>query len=170
MTNPDQNTSEPAPTLEPAPFFSRFPPPFTYIAVYVIGLVIHYWIPISVIPESYHSALHIVGGFLVALGLILAFASFALFIHRRTTPKPHGEPSHLIDVGPFIISRNPMYLSLTLIYLGAALWQAALWPLILVVVPVGIVNSITIPFEERRMRTLFGASYEEYCRRVRRWI
>lgn len=170
MSNPDETPSEPGPELEPAPFFSRFPPPLTYIVVYVIGLAIHRWLPIWIIPESYRSALAIVGGFLVAIGLLLAGASFALFLHRRTTVKPHGEPVHLIDIGPFIISRNPMYLSLTLIYVGAAVWQAMLWPLILVVIPVAIVNSITIPFEERRLRTIFGPSYEEYCRRVRRWI
>ncbi len=32
---------------------------------------------------------------------------------------------HLVDYGPFLISRNPMYLSLVLIYAGAAIWQSA---------------------------------------------
>lgn len=169
MTISDQNP-EPGPALEPAPFFSRFPPPFLYILVYVIGLVVRHWLAFDLVPESAIPALEIIGTFLAAIGFLLALASIALFLHRRTTVKPHGEPVHLIDIGPFLISRNPMYLSLTLIYIGAAVWQATLWPLILLPIPLWIMNTIVIPFEERRLHTIFGASYDEYRRRVRRWI
>jgi protein-S-isoprenylcysteine O-methyltransferase Ste14 len=170
MNTADQQSSESVPVLEPAPFFSKFPPPFLYIAVYVLALAVRHWLPLDIVPESLVPAAEIIGGFLAAVGVLLALASVALFFHRKTTVKPHGEPVHLVDVGPFIISRNPMYLSLTLIYTGAAFWQATIWPLILLPIPLLIMNTIVIPFEERRLHTLFGDSFDEYRRRVRRWI
>jgi protein-S-isoprenylcysteine O-methyltransferase Ste14 len=33
-----------------------------------------------------------------------------------------------------------------------------------------LIQRVVIPFEETRMRELFGEQYEQYCRRVNRWI
>jgi protein-S-isoprenylcysteine O-methyltransferase Ste14 len=152
------------------PFLVKFPPPFQFAIIYVLGLIVRNLLPIDIVPESLTPAAHIIGLFLVGLGLLLAVASAAVFIHRGTTLIPHGAPMHLIDVGPFLISRNPMYVSLTLVYAGAAVWQVAIWPLILLPIPIATINRIVIPFEEKRLHEIFGASYDEYCRRVRRWL
>lgn len=166
-TSESQAPSQPA---EKAPLLVRIPPPLQFGAIYILGLVIHSWFPISIVPVGLKPGAHVVGMFLIAAGIIIAVASFLLFVHRRTTVIPHGAPARLIDVGPFLFSRNPMYLSLTMIYTGAAFWQVAIWPLILLPIPIAIVNGVVIPFEERRLHSIFGNSYDEYRRRVRRWI
>ena len=169
----NSETPQPAPNPvpdEPTPFAMRLPPPILFILIYVLGLAIRREVPLDIVPGSLASAASIVGGFLVVAGLLMAFSSLAMFLHRGTTLKPHGHPMHLVDYGPFMISRNPMYLSLMSIYTGAAIWQTALWPLILLPIPFLIINAIVIPYEERRMKALFGASYEDYAKRVRRWI
>jgi protein-S-isoprenylcysteine O-methyltransferase Ste14 len=63
-----------------------------------------------------------------------------------------------------------MYVSLVLVYLGGAGDLAQLWPLLLLPLPVLLIQRVVIPFEETRMRELFGEQYEQYCRRVNRWI
>ena len=170
MTSQDQQPGEAEAPSEPAPFLVRFPPPFLFILVYVAGLAINYEIPLNVVPGSVRPAAAVIGGFLVIVGVLVALASLAMFFHRGTTLKPHGHPMHLVDYGPFLISRNPMYLALVLIYAGVAIWTVCLWALILLLIPFAIMNSVVIPYEERRMKAKFGTSYDEYAGRVRRWI
>ena len=89
---------------------------------------------------------------------------------RGTTLNPAGQPARLVVNGAHGWSRNPMYLSLTIIYAGLALALGRAWPLVLVILPWASMNWIVIPFEETRLRETFGQDYADYCRRVRRWI
>ena len=75
-----------------------------------------------------------------------------------------------IATGAQAWSRNPMYLSLTIIYAGIALTLGKAWPLALVVLPWATMNWVVIPFEELRLRKAFGQDYTVYCRTVRRWM
>jgi protein-S-isoprenylcysteine O-methyltransferase Ste14 len=89
---------------------------------------------------------------------------------RRTTLHPTGQPARLVVSGAHARSRNPMYLSLAVVYVGLALALGRAWPLALVIVPWASMNWVVIPFEEARLRETFGEDYADYCRRVRRWI
>ncbi|MEO8309389.1 MAG: isoprenylcysteine carboxylmethyltransferase family protein, partial [Pseudomonadota bacterium] len=115
-------------------------------------------------------ATHWIGWFLFAVGIILGPGSAALFGLRRTTLNPTGRPSRLVADNAFSISRNPMYLGLTITYIGLSLALGRVWPLVLLLVPVLLMNAVVIPFEEARMRETFGADYLAYSRRVRRWV
>ena len=68
-------------------------------------------------------------------GICLSIAAAGRFVVRRTTLNPAGQPAHLVVIGAHAWSRNPMYLALTIIYVGLALALGEAWPLILVVVP-----------------------------------
>jgi protein-S-isoprenylcysteine O-methyltransferase Ste14 len=92
------------------------------------------------------------------------------FVLQRTTLHPTGQPARLVVNGPHARSRNPMYLSLTVVYVGLALAIGRAWPLALAVLPWASMNWAVIPFEEARLRETFGQAYVDYCRRVRRWI
>jgi protein-S-isoprenylcysteine O-methyltransferase Ste14 len=63
-----------------------------------------------------------------------------------------------------------MYLGLVIVTLGIAIWVGAsamfLAPLALIIT----VNWLHIPFEEGNMRREFGAAFDAYAARVRRWI
>ena len=76
----------------------------------------------------------------------------------------------LVTDGPYRFTRNPMYLGLVTITLGIAVWIGA-WPML--VVPFAVfatANWVHIPFEEAKMRRQFGAAYDDYVERVRRWV
>ena len=88
----------------------------------------------------------------------------------RTTVRPAGQPSKLVASGAYAWTRNPMYVGLTCVYVGAALALSQVWTLALVVLPWAAVDWIVIPFEEARLRETFGQDYVDYCRRVRRWL
>jgi len=113
-------------------------------------------------------------------GLAVALASIALavlglrqFNRAGTTFDPHRieETSALVTSGPYSFTRNPMYLGLLGVLVGLGLVFGALVPL-LVGPPlfVAVITVLQIRPEEQMMVNLFGAEYDEYRRRVRRWI
>lgn len=78
-------------------------------------------------------------------------------------------PDKLITTGPYEYTRNPMYLGHLLFLTGLALvsrsWVA--WAILLASKPW---YQLRVLEDEARLRAHFGADYEDYCQRVKRWI
>ncbi len=106
--------------------------------------------------------------------LVLAFCvwnGWALWLmHKhRTALLPGGSTRVVIDSGPFAVSRNPLYVGLIALYLGLALlWS--FWALVLVPVGVALLWWGAVRPEEHYLSATFGAEYDDYRRRVRRWL
>lgn len=83
---------------------------------------------------------------------------------------PRSASGTMAADGPFRISRNPMYLGMTAMLLGVALWMGTLQFYAAVLIFSGIMNWVFIPLEERMLEKEFGAEYIRYKNRVRRWI
>lgn len=117
------------------------------------------------------------GGWRVPLGwaLVLAFAvwngwSLWLFARRGTGLLP-GQPTEaMIEQGPYRLSRNPLYVGMLALYLGLALLAPSLWALVLFPAAVLLVTWGAVLPEERFLHERFGAPYDDYARRVRRWL
>jgi protein-S-isoprenylcysteine O-methyltransferase Ste14 len=86
------------------------------------------------------------------------------------SPLPWRAPGRLVVDGPFRFSRNPLYVSLTLMYLGISVAANALWPLAFLIFAVVIVDRGVILQEERFLEKRFGEEYRSYKARVRRWV
>jgi protein-S-isoprenylcysteine O-methyltransferase Ste14 len=152
-----------------APILAKIPPPVQFALTFLAGVGLDRlmpWRPGWLALASVHWA----GLALAVAGCSLAAAAAGRFVLRRTTLHPTGQPAHLVVNGAHAWSRNPMYLSLTVIYVGLALALGRAWPFILVVLPWASINWVVIPFEEGRLTETFGQDYADYCRRVRRWI
>jgi protein-S-isoprenylcysteine O-methyltransferase Ste14 len=109
---------------------------------------------------------------LVGVGAGLASYSWALVLHYRTYRRPVQlgfSPPHLVTDGPYRFSRNPMYVSAFLVWLGWAIFYGS--PTVLV--GLGLLWSLfafrVIPREERQLEALFGDEFRDYKRSVRRW-
>jgi len=115
--------------------------------------------------------LQIAGLLWIAAGtLLLAACIFEFARSGRGTLSPVDPPRHLVVRGLYRYVRNPMYLSVTTIVLGEVLISrstalAAYW-----VIWFAAVNLFVLGYEEPTLREQFGASYDEYTRRVGRWI
>lgn len=109
--------------------------------------------------------------FLIA-GIGLDLPALLAFRRAKTTVNPVkiDRVTHLVVDGPFRFTRNPMYLGMLFLLLA---WAAYLNAPLALFGPLAFVLYITrfqiIP-EERVMATKFGATYEVYRKRVRRWI
>ena len=87
-----------------------------------------------------------------------------------TNIRPDRPATVIVTDGPFRFSRNPLYLSLTLVYVGIASMMNALWPLLLLVPLLLIVQRGVVLREERYLEAKFGETYRSYKTRVRRWF
>ncbi len=148
------------------------PPPLLFIAAFLLGwLVLHERVlPFPLAPARWDRALDIAGLAVAAAGALLGLACLALFARQRTTILPPGQPSSLVLRGPYTFTRNPMYVALTLAYLGATLIFATAWPLLLLPLPLLVLDRVVIPFEERRLLGIFGDEYRRFMERVPRWL
>lgn len=106
----------------------------------------------------------------LALAALLMLAAFVEFLRARTTIVPREAPSALITGGVYRITRNPIYLADVLILLGFALMWGRLLGIALVPVLAVVLDRRFIRGEETRLRDAFGAAFEAFARRTRRWI
>ena len=111
-------------------------------------------------------------GILIAAGLLIEAISVAAFWRRKTTVNPlaPSKSSALVTEGLYRISRNPMYLGMALLLIGWGVYLGNPINLLLIGSFVWIINVAQIKPEERALREIFGAEYDAYARRVRRWI
>ena len=143
------------------------PPPLLFLAVFLVGIGAERLFPWR--PVWMHS----IGGLgwvLLVIGVLLGPANAILFLVERTTVIHTARPTRLITFGAYRLSRNPMYLGISLIYAGVAIILGSLWSLVLLPIPVLVMNAIVIPMEEANAREAFGEQYLAYCRRTRRWL
>lgn len=148
------------------------PPPLAYGVPLVLGLLLNRKVPVPFLPSK---AARSLGGTLLGGGVLLA-AWFVLTFRRAGTPLI-GEPfvrakpvSTLVTSGPFRYSRNPGYLSLTMIYAVLASLANALWAILLLPAALFVMQRSVIEREERHLEREFGEDYQRYKARVRRWI
>jgi protein-S-isoprenylcysteine O-methyltransferase Ste14 len=109
---------------------------------------------------------------LAAPGLLLDFVGVLTFLRARTTVnpmRPH-KARKLVTGGVYAWTRNPMYLGWIPILAGWAIYLRH--PLTLLVVPlfVAYLTRFQIIPEERVLRQRFGAGFDAYAGKVRRWI
>ena len=148
----------------------RIPVPWVFILTYLIGFVVELYLPIPVrSPQIVRTAL-IAGLILVGIGVAVAFSALGIFRKRSTTTIPFETPTSLVTSGPYRFTRNPMYVGLTLVYLGVAGTRAEIWPVFVLPVLFAYVNFVVIPVEERHLHAAFGDAYAQYGARVRRWL
>lgn len=119
----------------------------------------------------------LLGEWRVPLGwaLVLFFVAWNawalwLFGRQQTGLVPGQATSALIEEGPFRVSRNPLYVGLLALYLGLALLVPTFWGLVLFPAAVLLLLWGAIRPEERYLQLRFGAPYDDYTRRVRRWL
>lgn len=145
----------------------RIMPPVYLLAGIIAMAALHWLLPGSVVlaaPWRWLGAVLVVGGLLFGLAAIRLFAKY------KTTIKPGETSSHLMTDGPFRVSRNPIYVGMTLILAGIAMMLGSATPWLVLPVFVALIARNVIPVEETMMAEAFGAQYDQYRTRVRRWI
>lgn len=106
------------------------------------------------------------------IGLSSGIMGVTQFRKAQTTPNPKeiDKATSLVTSGIYQYSRNPMYLGLTLVLLGWALYLSHFLAFILIPILMMYIARFQIQPEERMMTQKFGQAYQNYCAKVRRWL
>jgi len=105
-----------------------------------------------------------VGWTLVGAGVAISASAV-----QTTSEIDLERPSALISSGPYAISRNPMYVGWTLLYLGAALIRRNAWMIASLPVVTALIHRDVLR-EEHTLERTFGEDYTRYQKQVRRYL
>lgn len=110
-----------------------------------------------------------------ALLLVVAAPVFFDFVTRfvregHGTPAPIAPTEHLVVGGPFRRVRNPGYVSVVAMIAGQGLLFGSRVVLAYAAALAVAFHLFVLLYEEPTLRRQFGAEYDEYCRRVPRWL
>jgi protein-S-isoprenylcysteine O-methyltransferase Ste14 len=115
-----------------------------------------------------------VGAALVIAAAGVGFDLLGLLAFRKAkttiNPLKPQNTSALVTTGVYGLSRNPMYVGLVCFLLAWTAYLAALWPLAGPILFVFYINRFQIEPEERLLAQRFGADFNAYKARVRRWV
>jgi len=142
-------------------------PPTIYSAAVVVALVLHFLMPLPISPAPVRLW---IGLSLIVLGGVLVFFALGEFRNCETSEDTNVPATALVTSGPYRFSRNPMYVSLTLMLLSIGV-AANIWWILLMVAPVLVVMHVGVILrEERYLEQKFGQVYRDYKDSVRRWF
>ena len=143
------------------------PPPLIYAGALAVGLLLQGAFPVKFLPRV---VARVLGATLIGIAGVVVTSAIRE-MRRADTPVNPTEPTRaLVAEGPFSFTRNPLYLSLTLLYAGIASFVNALWAMLLLPVALFVINRGVIDREEQYLERKFGEQYVSYKERVRRWI
>ena len=148
---------------------NKIPPP---VVTALFGLLM--WLAARYVPglDLAHSVRVLVALLVVAVGVCFSVAGVLSFRQAQTTVNPlkPETASALVRSGIYQYSRNPMYVGLTMLYLGGTALLNSPWPLAFLPIILLVMDRSVIPAEERHLEGRFGEEYRAYCERVRRWL
>ena len=101
---------------------------------------------------------------------VLIWCFWDFLVKGKGTPAPINPPKELVVSGLYKYVRNPMYVGILLVILGHFLWFGFWNLLIYAAVVFAAFSAFVIFYEEPTLKRNFGAAYEDYLKRVPRWI
>lgn len=157
-------------------FLPRWGVPFVWAVIVLAIQILLPWATSKLGPRLGWSQLtpalwNITGLIAVVIGLALYTWCLAFhFRSYRSSVRISFSPPSLVTGGPYRFSRNPMYVSGLLVWLGWAFFYGSPAVFVALLLLFSIFAFRVIPHEERQLEELFGDEYLEYKGSVRRWI
>jgi protein-S-isoprenylcysteine O-methyltransferase Ste14 len=145
------------------------PPPLFYVLIFIASVLIQKQIPVS--DTLFHLLItKVVGVIFLILALFFLVRSLRQFFLTKNTLILIKPATSLQTNGIYGITRNPMYVGLAIVYLGITCFIGNWWNIILFPLLLLIVQEYIIKREEKYLELEFGLDYEEYKKKVRRWL
>jgi protein-S-isoprenylcysteine O-methyltransferase Ste14 len=145
------------------------PPPLFFVLCLGIAFILEYLFPVDLQGIPFILRM-IIGAILLIISCAIAISAFIVLIRNKTPFDPAKPTIRIIKEGPFRFSRNPLYLSLIILYSGIAFLVFSIWLFISIPVLYLLLYFFAVKPEECYLSVKFGEEYEAYKNRVRRWI
>ena len=141
--------------------------PVLYGIALAVGLAAEQIAPTQLLPFPVNTWL---GATFIAVAIAIVVSAFKALAQAHTAFDARKSTTKIVTTGAFRLSRNPIYLSLTLLLIGIAFAISSLWVLVLVIPAVAATQWGVILREERYLKEKFGEGYSSYASKVRRWL
>lgn len=141
-------------------------PPLLPLAGLLGGVLADWFLP--GLPGG--SLTRLAGLALIVLGAWVAMKGVAAMTKAGASPIPNSPELYLATEGVFAVSRNPIYLGFLIVLTGTALLFQSAGILLSVPMVAVLLHVLVIRSEEEYLAERFGAEYEAYRKKVRRWI
>ena len=142
-------------------------PPRIAIALLASASVLQLGLPMGSLNVPF---LAIAGAVFIIAGFGIMIRAWWLFRQVGTAICPTATTTSFIAHDIYSITRNPMYLGMTLMVCGIAALVGSWYFYVTAGVYALILNHVFCPYEERKLRDQFGGDYVAYAARVRRWL
>lgn len=152
--------------LQGGPLPGLLRPPIIFLAAILLGIALNLVWPVPFRQPG----LAWLGPLIVLCAVALFLRSLREFRAAGTSVRGSERSTTIVRTGPYRFSRNPIYLSFSLLVLGLAVWSNDLWLLVTLVPAVGVISTVVIPREERFLERHFRDQYLSYKAAVRRWL
>ena len=145
------------------------PPPLLTALCIGAGVAVGHFKPFplfqnpGLLPRIATCALLVVAG-----GLL--FSAILQFTTHKEHPSPYKPTHAILSTGVYRFTRNPIYVSLLIVVIAVAIGFNSLWVLSSIVPLFLLLQFGVVLPEEKYLSTKFGNGYDDYRRRVRRWI
>ncbi len=142
-------------------------PPRIAAFLMLVTVTLYYFSPtdtILYIPYKLIACICIINGF-----TIMMWAWFQ-FKKAETAILPTAETSVLVTSGAYRVCRNPMYLGMLLMLVGAAFFMGAVEAFFAPTAFFILMDKVFIPYEEEKLQRGFGDRWARYRKRTRRWL
>jgi protein-S-isoprenylcysteine O-methyltransferase Ste14 len=143
-------------------------PPVVLLLFMAAGYGINRLFPFG--PEKAGIESVIAGNALMVLGFLIAVLGAREMVRSRTSFHPGAKASALVTSGVYQRTRNPMYLSFLFFMIGLGLALPNPWLILLAPVLLIYMQERVIKREEGYLSARFGAEYDAYRAKVRRWF
>ena len=148
---------------------SRVPwPPIVFFSSLAGAGLLEWLAPLNLLPAW--TTVRGLGWLIFALSFVIAISGIGMFRSIGTAVNPTLPASKLAQGGIYAWTRNPMYVGFSLGAFGLSLAFSSAWLLILAILMPLILQKLAIEPEEAYLSRRFGAEYDSYRARVRRWF
>jgi protein-S-isoprenylcysteine O-methyltransferase Ste14 len=146
-----------------------FPPPLLFVAGFGVGLLLSRLVPLA-FPWSAARWTPPVALLLIVLGLGVMLLGMLTFRRAKTAVYPNQPARTVVTHGVYARTRNPMYVGLTVAYVGGVIATRSVWALLVLPIVLVVLVRQVVRREERYLLAAFPAEYEAYCEEVGRWL
>jgi protein-S-isoprenylcysteine O-methyltransferase Ste14 len=142
-----------------------------WLAFLALPGMVAFVVPLWVLVQSRAAVVHPAGSILLLAGFAgLLWCVRDFYRAGKGTLAPWQPPKNLVIVGLYRYSRNPMYVSVSLMLFGWAATHRSMTLLIYAVCVLVAFHLRIVLGEEPWLARTFGSDWEQYRSRVPRWL